>query len=125
MAPEKTPETRDEDIYKDFEKLINVEEKSDVNNTHKKFLFSIELHDRKIAAKWVNDFIEFVDKETVAILVGDLKNLIENLIKKNEYNIKSKRLMAERRREDQIIRYTEHAEIAKRLGMLGREDAKI
>ena len=123
LAPEKTPETRDEDIYKDFEKLINVEEKSDVNNTHKKFLFSIELHDRKIAAKWVNDFIEFVDKETVAILVGDLKNLIENLIKENEYNIKSKRLMAEKRREDQIIRYSEHAEIAKKLGMLGRVDA--
>ncbi len=119
LAPDKTPGTRDEDIYNDFAQLINVEEKSD----GKKILFSIELHDGKIAAKWVNDFIEFVDKETVALLVGDLKNLIENLIKENEYNIKSKRLMAEKRREDQIIRYSEHAEIAKKLGMLGRVDA--
>ena len=52
-----------------------------------------------------------------------LKDLIENQIKEIEYTINSKRIMAERRREDQIVRYTEHAEIAKKLGMIGRVDA--
>ena len=40
-----------------------------------------------------------------------------------EYSIASKRLMAAKGREDQIIRYSEHAEIAKKLGMIGRVDA--
>ena len=31
--------------------------------------------------------------------------------------------MAERRREDQIVRYREHAQIAKQIGMVGRVDA--
>ena len=81
---------------------------------------SIELHDAEIAAKWVNDFIEFVDKETVAILVEDLKNSIENKIREIEYTIKSKRQMAKKRREDQITRYEEAASIAQNLGINGQ-----
>ena len=117
MAPKRTQETRDEDIYQRFAGIISVVEENQIAT------ISIELFDAEMAAQWVNDYVEFVDKETVAMLIEDLQNLIENKAREVEYNISSKRQMAERRRKDQIIRYIENAEIAKKLGMLGRVDA--
>ena len=117
LALDRTAETPDEAIYKRFAELFKLSEKNGITS------LSIDLPEAEISAQWINGFIEFVDKETVSQLVEDTQNSIENQIREIEYNIKSKRLMAERRREDQIIRYTEHAEIAKRLGMLGRVDA--
>ena len=118
LAPERTRETRDLEIYSGFAGLIKLG--GDVNGITS---LSIEMHDAEIAAQWVNGFIEFVDKETISLLVEDLQNSIANRVLDIEYNIESKRIMAEKRREDQIIRYTEHAQIAKNLGMFGRVDA--
>ena len=118
FAPERTSETRDFQIYSGFAGLIKLgEDEKGITS------LSIEMHDAEIAAQWVNDFIEFVDKETISLLVEDLQNSIANRVLDIEYYIESKRLIAEKRREDQIIRYTEHAEIAKNLGMIGRVDA--
>tara|TARA_B100000945_G_scaffold307046_1_gene295085 strand:- start:525 stop:1661 length:1137 start_codon:yes stop_codon:yes gene_type:complete len=117
LAPNRTPDTRDVDIYSGFTGLINVLEDEGVTS------LSIELYDPEISAKWVNDFTNFVDKETVSMLVEDLQNSIENRIREIEYSIESKRFIAEKRRKDQIIRYSENAEIAKQLGIIGRVDA--
>ena len=117
LAPDRTGTKGNEDIYKGFAGLVKQDKINGI--TH----LSIELHDNELAAKWINDLIEFADKETVRQLVQDLQNMIDNQIQAIEYNISSKRFMAEKRREDQIIRYAEHAEIAKQLGIIGRVDA--
>ena len=117
LFPGQNLENIDEGIYKVFADLINVESDDDLTT------LSLKLQDGEIASKLVNDLTEFVDKETIATLVEDLNDKIENMIRDIEYTISSKRLLAERRREDQITRYTENAEIARRLGMVGRVDA--
>ena len=117
LSTGRTSGTNDEDVYNDFAELIML------GNVNGATSLSIELHDAEIAAQWVNDLIRFVDKETITMLIEDFQNSIANHIMDIEYSIASKRLMAAQRREDQIIRYTEHAQIAKKLGMIGRVDA--
>ena len=117
LAADRNPETRDEDIYERFAAMFEL----GVSNGFT--YLSIELYDAELATQWVNDFIEFVDKETVAMLIVNLQNLIENQSKRIEYSIGSKRQMAKQRREDQIVRYLEAAEIAKNLGIRRRVDA--
>ena len=81
------------------------------------------MHDAEIAAQWVNDLTEFLDKETIAMLVEDSQNSITSQIRDIEYTIASKRQMAKQRREDQIVRYHEAAIIADSLGIKRRVDA--
>jgi len=116
LAPDRTTETRNEDIYQRFSKLITLGEENGITS------LSIELHDAEIAAQWVNDLIEFVDKETITMLVDDLRNSIANQIRDIEYTIASKRQMAKQRREDKILRYKEASIIAMQLDIADRID---
>ena len=117
LAPNRTSETRVEDIYQLFSQLIKLETENGITS------FSIELHDAEIAAQWVNDLTEFTDKKTYTVLVEESKNSIANQIRDIEYLIASKRHMARKRREDQIVRYNEAAKIAETLGIKRRVDA--
>ena len=114
LTPDRTTETRDEDIYEKFAKLIKLVEKDGIAS------LSIELHDAEIAAQWVNDLVEFVNIETVNMLVEELQSSISNQTRKIEYSIASKRQMAKQRREDMIIQYQEAASIAQKLGVMDR-----
>ena len=109
LAPNRTAATRNEDIYQGFANLITLKTENGMTS------LSIELEDKEKAAIWINDFIGFVDKQTISFLVENIQNSIENRIVVIEHNINSKRLMAEKRREDQIVRYSEHAQIAKQI----------
>ena len=117
LAPDRTPDTRDEDIYQGFADLIKLGQEDGITS------LSIELHDAEIAAQWVNDLIEFVDKETIAMLVEDSQNSIANQIRNIEYAIGSKRQMAKQRREDKIFRYKEASIIAMQLDIADRIEA--
>ena len=101
LAPERTPETRDEDIYEGFAKMFKIETKESTS-------ISIELHDPEVAAQWVNDYVKFMDKETISKLIEKIQNSIANQIRDIEYMISSKREMAKIRREDEIqgIKYS-------------------
>ena len=101
LAPERTPETRDEDIYRGFAKMIKIETGGSTS-------ISIELHDAEVAAQWVNDYVKFMDKETISKLIEKIQNSIANQIRDIEYMISSKREMAKIRREDEIqgIKYS-------------------
>ena len=124
LAPDRTPEIRNEEIYKGFAEIINLEDgPSDLEDVKGITTLSIEMHDADIASQWVNDLIKFVNKETIAMLVQDLQNSIANQIVNIEYKIGSKRQMAKLRREDQIDRYLEAAKIAVDLGIKRRVDA--
>ena len=98
LAPERTAETRDEDIYEGFAKMIEI---GDVNGSTS---ISIELHDAEIASQWVNDLINFIDTETISKLVENIRSSIANQIRDIEYKIGSKRQMEKKRREDQITK---------------------
>ena len=113
LAPERTPETRDEDIYEGFSKLFKIDDNS----------ISIELHDPEVAAQWVNDYIKFMDSETIRLLVENMRNSITNRIRDIEYTIGSKRQMAKQRREDKINLFHEASSIAVKLGVKDRVDA--
>ena len=116
MAPMRTPETRDEDIYNGFAELIKLENVEGLTS------LSIELNNSEIAAHWVNDLIEFVDKETIHQLVQNQLISIANQIRDIEYAIGSKRQMAKQRREDKILRYKEASIIAMQLDIVDRID---
>ena len=100
LAPERTPETRDEDIYEGFAEMIKIESGGSTS-------VSIELYDPEVAAQWVNDYVKFMDTETIRLLVENMRNSITNQIRDIEYTIGSKRQMAKQRREDQILQYIE------------------
>ena len=117
LNPSRNTQTSDLEIFRSFAGLINIEDLNEITS------FSIELNDGELASQLVNKLTEFVDKETIHQFVQDKENAIENQIREIEYNIRSKRLMAEKRRQDQIIRYIENAQIAKELGMIDRVDA--
>ena len=97
LASERTPETRDEDIYDGFAKMFKIE-------TGESTSISIELHDPEVAAQWVNDFVKFMDKETISKLIEKIKNSIATQIRDIEFLISSKREMVEIRRLDKITR---------------------
>ena len=117
LAPNRTAETRNEDIYQGFSEMIKLGEETGTSS------LSIEMYDAKIAAQWINDLIEFVNKETIAMLVEDLQNSIANQIRNIEYAIGSKRHMAKQRREDKIFRYKEASIIAMQLDIADRIEA--
>jgi chain length determinant protein (polysaccharide antigen chain regulator) len=76
----------------------------------------------EISARWVNDYIKFMDSETIRLLVENMRNSITHRIKDIEYTIGSKRQMAKQRREDQILIYKEASRIAVKLGVKDRVD---
>ena len=115
LAPERTSETRDEDIYEDFAEIIKV-------NNGDGLSISIELHDPNVAAQWVNDYVQFIDSETIKRIVENKRNAITNQIRDIEYQIASKRQMAKQRREDQIDTFQEALNVARRLGVEERVD---
>ncbi len=112
LAPERTPETRNEDIYKGFAKMFKIE-------TEKITSISIKLHDPEVAAQWVNDYVKFMDKETISKLIEKIQNSIANQIRDIDYTISSKREMAHIRRTDQITGI-ENTIAAKRKGVKQR-----
>ena len=116
LAPERTIETRDEDIYENFAKMIEVKEVAD------KISISIELLDPQVAAQWINDYVNFMDTETISQIVDQMKNSITNQIRNIEFTIASKRELAQRRRSDQILRFEEASFIARQLGVQERVD---
>jgi len=116
LAPERTSETRDEDIYEDFAEIIKV-------NNGDGLSISIELHDPNVAAQWVNNYVQFIDSETIKRVVENKRNAIKNQIRDIEYEIASKRHMAKERREDEIKVLEEAIIIARSLGVKERVDA--
>ena len=116
LAPERTPESRNEDIIKRFAELVKLEEADGLTS------LSIELHDSEIASLWVNDIIEFVDKETIAMIVDDLQNSIANQVRDIEYTIESKRKMVKQRREDQITEIERTIDSKRRMASLRLQD---
>ena len=114
LVPGSTTETRNEDIYEGFSELFKIDDNS----------ISIERDDPEVAAQWVNDYIKFMDTETISLLVGNMRNSITNSIRDIEYSIGSKRQMAKQRREDQINLLKEASSIAVKLGFKDRVDAR-
>ena len=116
LAPERTTDTKVEDVYKNFSELFKIEDVDGLT------YLTIELYDAEIAAQWVNDLIEFIDKETIVMLVEDLRNLIANQIRDIEYTIESKRKMVKQRREDQIRDIERTIESKRKISELRRQD---
>ena len=117
MVPNRTPETRDEEIYENFAQMIKVE------NEGGRISISIELLDRNVAAQWINDYVNFIDTETISRAVENMRIKITNQIRDIEYKIASKRHMAKKRREDEILILKEAIIIARSLGVKERVDA--
>ena len=116
LAGERTVETRDEEIYENFAEMFKIE------NVGGGISISIELLDPNVAAKLLNDYVQFIDFETISSTVENILNIIMNQIRDIEYQISSKRQMARQRREDQILRYDEALAIARKLGVEDRVD---
>ena len=102
LAPERTTETSNEDIFAGFAGQIEIGTENENTSVY------IEQQDAEIASQLVNDLIKFIDTETIRLLVENIRNSIANQIRNIEYTIGSKRQMAKLLREDQTneIEYT-------------------
>ena len=117
LSPDRTDENADLGIYDRFSELVNIEK------TKGKTSLSIELHDREIVAQWVNDLIEFINKETLNMMVDDIQDSIAIKARDINYKIASRRQMGKQRRLDNIERFEEAAMIAQKLGVRDRVDS--
>jgi chain length determinant protein (polysaccharide antigen chain regulator) len=120
LAPDRTQESRDENIYEGFANMFKIKNFKIENEENTSF--SMESDDPLIAAEWINSYIEFIDTETIRVLVVNVQNSIAVQVRDIEYKVGSKRKMAKQRREDQIFRFDEAAVIARSLGVRDRID---
>ena len=120
LAPDRTQETRDENIYEGFANMFKI--KIFKIENEEKTSFSMESDDPLIAAEWINSYIKFIDTETIRVLMVNMQNSIAVQVRDIEYKVGSKRKMAKQRREDQIFRFDEAAIIARSLGVRDRID---
>ena len=94
----------DEQIFESFSKQLKI-------NSGKKnksaLSLSVEWGDAVIAARIVNQYSAFVDRETVKEFASNLHNAVTNRIRDIEYTIASKRDMAKQRREDKVSQLVE------------------
>ena len=121
LAQENTMDTMDEDIYVVFSKMIKIKEEEE----KKLAVISIELDDPIVAAQLVNDYIKFIDTETIKVLVENMRNSITDRVRVIEYAIGSKRQMAKQRRQDRIQIYLDANKIAIDLDIISRVDTKF
>jgi len=73
--------------------------------------------DAEIAALWLNQLIDFVNKRTINQLISDVNVVIHAEIKLIRYQMKSKLKLAEQRRKDRILHFREALRVAKTLGI--------
>ena len=106
----------DAEILNNFHSMIKIKDAEF-------FSVSIESHDPVFSAKIINDFIDFVNIETVKNQKLITQRKINEAILDIDYAISSKRKMAKKRRRDQILRFQEAKIIAKSLGFERRVDA--
>ncbi len=105
-------DSSDEKLFQKFSKAISVNrDKKNKDNSS----LSVEWGDPVIAAQWANDFSSLAQKATVNYFAMNLKSAVENRIQDIEYEIASKRKIAQQRREDRIAILEEAASIAKSL----------
>ena len=116
LAPDRTPGTRDEDVYAGFAKLIVLVELAGITS------ISMEWEDPVFVVKLINNYIRFFDLSTIQMLVAAGRNSITSQIRDIEYGIASKREMAKVRRLDRIIAIQEAANTAYLLGIKDRVD---
>ena len=101
-----------------FEKLFNNRLQVQVNKQNTYFVtVSFSDSDPILAAQWLNQFVVFVNKQTVNQLFSDVGSAIQSEIGKARFQLDSKLKLAERRRLDTIIALKEALSVAKALGI--------
>lgn len=102
----------DEQLFQMFQKRLMV-----ISNTQDKIKLSlaVEWEDPEVAARIANQFAEFVEIETVRQIVSNSQHIVQHKIRNTENEIKSKRKIAQQRREDRIANLQEAIEIAQAL----------
>ena len=117
LTPQRTPKTKDEDLYKSFVEMIKIEHGENTS-------VFIELNDSRNIDKLINAYIDFTDGETVQMLVEKIRNSIQNVIQQKIIVVNKKiiqlRDSSEQEREHllrSIQRYEEATQIATRLGI--------
>jgi len=103
-----------ERIFEELSKLVIV--RAEKNNPDALSVL-FQWDDPKVSAAFANDFIRLVDRVTIDQLVSGLLYDIRNHIKKLENTIISKRAIAKKRREDDVMQLKENAMIAEELGI--------
>jgi len=78
---------------------------------------SLASSDPKLAAQWLNDFIDFANRKTAHELVSDINAAIQAEIDRVGYELVSKAKLAEQRRRDKIVALQEALRVAGALGI--------
>lgn len=109
-----------EDINPDrvFDQMFNerLRVQVDLRNTSV-VTVSFSDNDPKLAAEWLNQFIDFTNEHTVHQLVSNVNAAIHSEIVKTRFQIDSKLKLAEQRRLDTITTLNEALRVAKALGI--------
>lgn len=99
-----------------FYELFNERLKVEIDKQNLSFVtISFRDSDPKMAAQWLNQFIDFANKRTVLQLLSDVNAAIQSEMGEVRHQLDSKLKVAEQRRLDRIITLREALHVAKSL----------
>ena len=104
-------------FFKYFSEKLELKRLSMITGEKNVFSFSLEGDKPDFLAKWLNDFVSYVDIYTVQEVVGDIKTKVKSRTSMLEKKIKSLRQVAMLRRLDQVASLEEAARIAAKLNI--------
>ena len=112
----------DTNINKLFDKNFNrslqvLFDKDDIHSVSVTF----DYVDPELAAKWLNQFIDFASKFTIQQISGEINTLVREEIDNINYQISNKLKLAGQKRRDSITKLREAARIARKLGVENTE----
>ncbi len=110
--------TKDINADRVFDELFSERLKVQVDKQNTSFVtVSFSDSDPKLAAQWLNQIINFVNKRTVHQLSSDVSSAIQSEIDQVRYQLDSKLKVSEQRRRDRIVNLKEALSIARTLGI--------
>jgi len=101
----------DEVLFESFQDGFKIKDGASKDS----LLLAFEWEDAEGAARIVNEFSKLANQVTLKDYVMDWENTRQNKIREIEYEIASKRKMAEQRRKDRLARLSESILIAKKM----------
>lgn len=118
----KSDEPTEAEIFeKDFnEKLVVT--LPDKKKESEQGIITFEMDDPERLAEWLNGFVSLVEQRTLDDLAADIAFSLQTRIEYLKRDIAGKRQKAFDRRQDQILRLTEAAQVARDLNIVDRMD---
>ncbi len=108
-----------------FHKQLSVVRKGRSSRTEGPLSVTLAAPDPDLAASWLNEFVDFADRNTASAFVENLRRKIQTRLQALHDEIDARRSVARKRRDDRVAVLKEAADIARRLKIENIMDAAL